>query len=76
GGLCVSITAKLAVYRGMSGGKENRKKFIELVKWDMEKEIMSIYNSADMTRRYNLRWYEKVDPRLEDSDVEIKINIL
>ncbi|MEG0091325.1 MAG: hypothetical protein RSA20_05860 [Oscillospiraceae bacterium] len=76
GGLCVSITAKLAVYRGMSGGKENRKKFIELVKWDMEKEIMNIYKSADMTRRYNLRWYEKVDPRLEGSDVEIKINIL
>ncbi|MEG0019797.1 MAG: hypothetical protein RR728_04545, partial [Oscillospiraceae bacterium] len=74
--LTVKLMAKLATYRGMTSGKNNREEFIQLAQQTIKREIEAIYEDDGLVEQYNLFWYKKVKEFDTEKGIDVDVTIV
>ncbi|MBE6887382.1 MAG: hypothetical protein E7484_03060 [Ruminococcaceae bacterium] len=67
----VTLSAILKNYKGMPANKESKQQFINLLEYNLDKDIRDIYEDSILTECLNLDWFRKA----YNTD-KIKVNII
>lgn len=66
----INIVSVLKSYKGITANKNNKTAMTELLKTNMEKDIMYLYNDTVLAEKFKLNWYKNIS-----GAESIKVNI-